>query len=167
MRFALIAVFILFSFLSIAQNVLLLEIQRPFKLKQKRFYPKEEIALKLKGSSKIYRGKIVAIGDSALILTNKKSFDTIVLKKVSRVIVYRSNHVTRVFTSAFAIVGFGLIFIDTFNNTLNHESPLVKPNIVITGLSIAAAGLLLKLYEKKRYRLNKRKRLRVTTIVPY
>ncbi len=166
MRYFLITAFFLSYILSAAQNVLILDIQAPFKLREKRFYIKDEIYFKVKGSRNTYGGKIVVIGDSALILNSGKRFDTIFLKSVPSVIIYRTNHVTNAFSKAFVMAGIGLIFIDTFNNLLHGETPYVKPNIVVTGLCLSAAGILIKIYERKKIHLGKRKNLRIAKIIP-
>lgn len=167
MKCKLLIFFLFIYFFSNAQKTLVLDTERPNKVKHTVFYVKDEISLKLYHDRKTYTGKIVAIGDSALLITTGKTYDTIRVKDIRMLIFNRSNHLTSAFSRAFVIAGFGVMGLDIVNNTLNHESQIVKPRIILTGACLITAGLLIKLYETKRCRLGKRKRLRVAELSPY
>lgn len=166
MKPRLLIILFLYSIILTAQNTLVLTIEKPGRLKQIHFYTKDEIRVKVKNKG-IHSGKILAIGDSAIILAGKSRNDTVLLKNIRVVIFDRTNRVTEAFSKAFTIAGAGLIGVDSFNSLINNESPVVKPRIVITGVSLIGVAILIKLFEKKRCRLGKRKKLKVIDLTPY
>lgn len=159
-------ILLIFSLQATAQKILALDIMRFGKLKRVEYYRGDKIALKVKGSRKIYEGKLVAIGDSGFIVASKKSSDTIRLSHVRMILKSRANHLTEAFSKALVIFGVGFTSLDVVNNLLNNENTIVKPRAVITSACAISAGLLLKLYEIKRHRLGKRKKLTVIDLNP-
>jgi len=157
---------IIFSFSALAQKVLVLDIMRLGKLKRMEYYRGDKIALKVKGSKKIYEGKLAVIGDSGFVLVNRKHADTIKLSNVRMIVRSRANRITDAFSQAFVIFGMGYTTLDVINNLINHESTIVKPRALLTSACFITAGVLLKLYELKRHRLGKRKKLKVIDLAP-
>lgn len=157
--------FLLSHVLTFGQKTLVLQIERPGKVKEKVFYINDEIKLKLKNGRS--SGMIAAIGDSAILLKNSKRVDTVLLKNVRAVIFNRSNHVSDAFAQAFALAGILVVGLDATNNLIHSESPVFKPRVLVVGTSLLVAGALIKLYERKIVRLGKRKRLKVVDLSPY
>ncbi|HXB41409.1 MAG TPA: hypothetical protein VNZ49_12760 [Bacteroidia bacterium] len=161
-----IFLFLLISFFCAAQNTLVLE-TNGFKIKQRHFYRQDEISLKVKSGQKTYSGKIIAIGDSAIIIANKKRSDTIVIKEIRMLIFNRTNRISSAFSKLLIRAGIGIIIIDAFNNVIHDENTIIKPRIVIIGACLVSTGILIKLLEKKRVSLGKRKKLKVINLSPY
>src|ERR1035437_1181458 len=141
-RLLFIFIFFISSLLSYAQKILRLDIQRPFRIKEISFYPKDHITLKVKSSKKIIYGTILAIGDSAIIVSNKKSNDTVAIKQIRLIILNHTNYLTESFSYVFAIAGVGIMAIDAVNNIFNNNTPIIKTSIVKTGIALIAAGII-------------------------
>jgi len=166
-RLLLIIVFFLSFLLSHAQKILRLDIQRPFRIKEISFYTKDRITLKVKSSKKIIYGTILAIGDSGIVVSNKKSSDTVAIKQIRLIILNHTNYLTESFSYVFTIAGVGIMGIDAVNNLLNYESPIIKTSIVKTGVGLIATGIIIKIIPKRRHKIGKRKKLKVTNLSPY
>ena len=163
----LITVFLFFSVSSFAQKILTLYIFRPAHVKQISFYVKDKITLKLKSDKKRYNGTVVAIGDSNLVIANKRSSDTIAINQIRMIILNHSNFLTKSFSNVFPEAGVLVMGLDVVNNLLNHESQIVKPGVVKVGVSLIGAGIFIKLLEKRRHKIGKRKILKVIDLSPY
>jgi hypothetical protein len=161
----LIVFFLLSQTFIFGQKTLVIQIERPGKVKEKVFYQNDFISLKLKNGRS--SGNLLAIGDSSILLKNGSHVDTIALKSVKAVIFNRSNHIIDAFAQAFVIAGILVIGLDATNNLIQSESPIFKPRILIVGSSLAIAGVLIKLYERKIVRLGKRKKLKTVDLRPY
>jgi hypothetical protein len=158
---------LLFFLVSHAQNVLMLDVYKPWGgMKRIHYYPKDEIGLKIKELRHTFRGRILIIHDSSIVIVGREGIDSISIKQIRMIVTDRSNWLTRAFSSFFRTAGVGVIILDTFNNVINNESQLIKPRIVITGASLFAAGMILKLYGTKRYRIGKNKILRIINTSP-
>lgn len=116
-----------------AQKYLQLSVKRNGHTRIHRIYMYETIEYKLKGRSFYHRGKMVNVGDSAIILEN----DSVLMMKDIKAIRYRRDLVPLKMLSAYsARVGIGAFALITANNLILENRPIVNP----------AAGLVSSLF---------------------
>lgn len=160
----LISSLLIFTF-SYAQRVLVIEKIALGKRKQVIFYVKDHIKVKTKKGR--YAGTIVAIGDSAFLLSSAGRYDTIEIKHVKKVIYQRSNRVTAAFSQAFVMAGVLVVGIDSFNSLINNEAQLVHRPVIIAGIWLVSAGLLVKLCERRSRKMGKKNSIHVINLSAY
>lgn len=144
-----------------AQQFLALDVSRVTGFKRIKYYIGDEITFKLKDSHKKQNGKIVSFGDSLFQLENK----TIVNIKEIKVI-YRNNanFVTHGLSRFCLIFGPGFLGLDTFNNLINKRKPLINDMAVKEGAAFVGGGLILKNMMKRRYKLGKKKTIKIVDL---
>jgi hypothetical protein len=78
-------------------------------------------------------------------------------------VVYRNNanFVTKVLGKFCFWFGIGFMGLDTFNNITNKRSPIVNEEAVGEGACFVAAGVIFKQMMKHRYRIGKRRAVKI------
>lgn len=124
----------------------------------KRFhiYQNEEMTFKLKGSSHKYRHTLVDMEDSVLYIETGES---IRLDQIKKIIIDRSNFLTRMLASGFRVAGIGYIGIDAFNNSINAEAPVFKERVLLVGAGLFVIGEIIHMANKRRLRPGRNTRL--------
>jgi hypothetical protein len=72
-----------------------------------------------------------------------------------------SNHLYRLFSSFFYTGGVLFVGLDTFNNFINKDNPVVNQTAVFASASLIVVGFIIKQLSIKRVRVNSRKSLRI------
>ncbi len=153
--------FCMFTTSGLSQKILVLDTHSGFMFKRYRFTPGDKFCIKTNDGHH-YRDTIRALGDSVVVLTK----NTITLQDIRSVYIDRSNIVTRSFSKAFLLFGVGFPALDAFNNFINREQPLFKKPALIEGGAVTSGGLLLKMLQVRKYRLNKRNTLKTIDLSP-
>jgi hypothetical protein len=157
--------FTLFIFLAItsnciAQQFLALDVSGITGFKRIKYYVGDEITFKLKDSNKKHRGKIISFGDSLFQLENKTFVNINNIKSIHR---NNANFVTNGLGRFCLIFGPGFLGLDTFNNLINKRKPLINDMAVKEGAAFVGGGLILKNMMKRRYKIGKRKTIKILT----
>ncbi|MFL5754121.1 MAG: hypothetical protein ACJ76F_11985 [Bacteroidia bacterium] len=139
-----------------------MDISRVTGFKRIKFSANDHFCFRLKNSRKKYCGTIEGLGDSLIVFKGR----TVGIDEIAMVYRDRSNFVTRGLSTFFIGLGIGFVSLDSFNNFINNERPIVKQQALIESASFLAAGLLLKKLGLKRYRIGKRRSLRILDISP-
>lgn len=146
-----------------AQKYLVLDVQKLNGFKRIRFSPGDEFYFRLKNDRKKRGGIISGMGDSLVIFQNSTSVN---INDISRVYRNKSNFVTRKLYKFCLVMGVGFVSLDSFNNAINGETPIVKKQALLESAGFTAAGLLLKMLPVKRYHIGKRRSLKIIDISP-
>lgn len=140
------------------QRFVAMDVSRITGFKRIKYYIGDDIRYKTIETNKRYKGKIVALSDSLIFFENK-SFVNIKDIKV----VYRdnANFVTRGLGRFFLIFGPGFLGLDTFNNLINKRKPIINDLAVQEGAAFTGAGLILDNMMKRRYKIGKRRSIKI------
>ena len=158
MRHILIIVLAICSFMSISQKILEIDIVKFNHFKSIQLFNGSYIEYKLKGESKYRINKMVNMKDSLIIFDNDSS---IALSEIKAIKLRDANYLYRLFSSFFYTGGVLFVGLDTFNNLINHDTPLVNQTAVIASAALISAGFIVKQLSIKRVRINNRKSLRI------
>ena len=126
----------------------------------KRFHISQNntMTYKLKGSTHRQTSVIVDMQDSALYL---ETGEAIYLKDIKKIIMDRSNFLTRKISSFFRVAGIGYIGIDAFNNSINSETPVFKERVLLVGAALFLVGEIIHIANKKRIKIGKNRTLKI------
>jgi len=138
-----------------AQDYLLLtKKNRPYRVK---YYAGDEMRFKLKGEKHYYKALIKGF-ESRKIIFHYYSID---LSEIEVIDVSGKNFTVFSFRSSpgkLLVSGMALLAIDQFNQTVIREEPFgVNGNLAIVGGAISLTGIVLKLIQKKRWKMLKPK----------
>ncbi len=140
------------------QRFVAMDVSRIIGFKRIKYYIGDDIRYKDAETNKRYKGKIVALSDSLIFFENK-SFVNIKDIKV----VYRdnANFVTRGLGRFCLLFGPGFLGLDTFNNIINKRKPIINDLAVQEGAAFVGAGLILDNMMKRRYKIGKRRSIKI------
>lgn len=158
MRSILIFILVLCSSIGVSQKILEIDIARFNHFKPIQFYNGSYIEYKLKGEHRYRINKMVNMKDSLIIFDNDSS---IVLSEIKSIKLRDANHLFRLFSGFFYTGGVLFIGLDTFNNFINKDTPLVNQTALIASAGLIAAGFIIKQLSIKRVRISKHKMLRI------
>ena len=158
MKWILVFIFALCSFVSSAQKILEIDIVRFNHFKPIQLHNGSYLEYKLKGEHKYRINKMVNMKDSLIIFDNDSS---IILSEIKSIKLRDANHLYRLFGNFFYTGGVLFIGLDTFNNFINKDNPLVNQTAVIASVGLIAAGFIIKQLSIKRVRISKHKTLRI------
>ena len=158
MKFSLIIFLLFISSVYFSQDILEIDIVRFNHFKPIQLHNNSLLEYKLKGEHKYRVQKMVVIKDSLIVFDNDSS---IRLSNIKSIKLRDGNHLYRLFSSFFYTGGVLFVGLDTFNNFINHDTPLVNQTALIASASLITAGFLIKQLSIKRIRISKRKSLRV------
>lgn len=108
------------------------------RIKNFKYYPGDEIMLKLSNDSIVRDGIITGIRDSSFVLNNSLNIDISGIEEV-----YREKWFFRFLSESskmFSLVYFGLTGI---NRTINKEYPVYDKESLLISISVYAAGILI------------------------
>jgi hypothetical protein len=142
----------------LAQKSLAIDVFTLGHFKRFHVYQNEELTFKLKGSAHQYRHTLVDMEDSVLYIETGES---IRLDRIKRIIIDRSNFLTRMLASGFRIAGIGYIGIDAFNNSINGETPVFKERVLVVGAALFVVGEIIHVFNKRRLRPGRHTRLQI------
>jgi len=142
----------------VAQKTLVLDVFTLGHFKRVHFYQDESITYKVKGKHHKETHTIIDMEDSILYIETGES---IRLDQIKRIIIDRSNFLTRMLASGLRIAGIGYIGLDAFNNVLNSESPVFKERVLVTGAILLVVGEVIHIANKRRVRIGRNKRLQI------
>lgn len=145
----------------IAQQFLALDVSRVTGFKRIKYYIGDEITFKLKDSHKKQKGKIVFFSDSLFQLEDKTYVNIDNIKVTYR---NNANFVTNGLGRFCLIFGPGFLGLDTFNNLINKRKPLINEIAVKEGAAFVGGGLILKNMMKRRYKIGKRKSIKIVDL---
>lgn len=124
-----------------------------------RFAEGEEIRFRLKGDESYTRGLIQGFGEDNI----RFHYKTINISNITEIDISRKYLVNRSISGASntLFIAAGLYMAtDQFNQTvINNEPAGVSTGTVITSASIVSAGLLLKLFKRNKFKINKGHRI--------
>ena len=130
----------------------------------KRFHvmQNELMTYKLKGSMHKQTHVIVDMEDSVLFIETGES---IRLDQVKKIIIDRSNFLTRMVSSFFRVAGIGYIVIDAVNSAVNSagnaEPHIFKERVLVPGAILFAVGEVIHIANKKRIRIGRHGTLKI------
>ena len=140
-----------------------LEIERTSNTKLIKFYVQDKLTFKLQGDRRKYSGIITELNDSSFVINNKV---IISYKYIGKVIVDNSNHLTRA-ASAFLIgCGAGYMALDAINNAINGNKPILRLIDIEIGVGLVVIGGAIKYFSLKRYKINKKHRIKFIDDTP-
>ncbi|MDP2388439.1 MAG: hypothetical protein Q8M29_18845 [Bacteroidota bacterium] len=140
------------------QRFIAMDVSKVTGFKRIKYYIGDDIRYKTVETNKRYKGNIVALSDSLIFFENK----TVVNIKDIKV-VYRdnANFVTRGLARFCFVFGPGFLGLDTFNNLINKRKPIINDLAVQEGAAFIGAGLILDNMMKRRYKIGKRRSIKI------
>ena len=161
MRQILILVLFLYTSICFSQKMLEIDIVRFNHFKSVQLFTGSYIEYKLKGEHKYRINKMVNMKDSLIIFDNDSS---VVLSNIKVIKLRDANHLFKLFSGFFYTGGILFIGLDSFNNIINHDSPIINQTAVIASAALISAGFIVKQLSIKRIRINSHKSLRIIDI---
>jgi len=159
--------FILFGFsveiTAQSNRFLSLDIERISTTKRIKFYEKDKISLKIKGSKHKIKGIIVSINDTSIFID---STETVLIKNIRKILVDKSNYLTHAASIFISGCGVGYVGLDALNNVINNDKPILRCVDVQIGLGLLAVGQAFRIFSIKRYTINKKHRLKFIDDTP-
>lgn len=153
-----IAICIVCAGQGLSQKILEIDIVRFNKLKTIQLFNNSLLEYKLKGEYHYRINKITNLSDSSILFSN----DSIIrLSQLKAIKLRNGNRLYHLFSNFFYTGGVLFVGLDTFNNAINGETPVVKPLAVYVSAGLIATGFIIKQLSIKRIRINKRKTLRI------
>ena len=146
-----------------SQKILALNVYKWTGAKRIRFYEKDQLTYRVRGSRKCFTHTIVYMQDSLLMFDNGNQVAT---SEIDRIVINHSNFLSRSLSRFLFDVGAGFISLDIFNNFINSDAPIIKSLVVKEGAGLMAAGILLRVLPVKRYRINSHKVLKIIDTSP-
>jgi hypothetical protein len=122
-------------------------------------YPGEEIGYRLKGKVFLRKNTVAHFSqDSTIIFDHAPpvKFDALRTIRFSRHI-----HILTTFKNAFAIAAVGFFALNTVNNLITGNHPVLSEKAAVISGGLAAVSITLRFFEKKRIRIGKRTSLSV------
>jgi hypothetical protein len=141
-----------------AQKSLVVDLYTLGHFKRIHFYQGESITYKLKGS---WHKQIHTLSDMEDSILYIETGESVRLDQIKRIIIDRSNFLTRMLASAFRIAGLGYIGLDAFNNGINAESPVFKDRVLVPGAILFVVGECIYVANKRRIHIGKNRRLQI------
>ena len=119
-----------------AQKLMLIEKRKS--LKNYKYYPGEDIRLKVKPDGKTIEGEIICLTDSTVCIDQYKEvpFDDIMF-------IYRKSSIMRITSGALLLGGVAYWSLDSFNRLINNDSPVILAETTAISGGMIGAGLLL------------------------
>ena len=128
-----------------------------------KYFEQDKIILKVKNSNHKYKGVIVSLNDTALIL-DSTSF--ILYKDIRKILVDKSTSLTHVAAAFITGCGVGYIGLDALNNAINNNKPILRILDVEIGVGLIAIGQAFRVFTIKHYKINKKHRLKFIDDTP-
>jgi len=128
-----------------------------------KFYLQDKITFKLKQDKKKYTGIITDVTETSFTID---STTTVLYTNLNKILVDNSNYLTRA-ASAFLIgCGVGYVGLDALNNAINGNKPILRLLDVEIGAGLVIIGEAIKILSIKRYKINKKHRIKFIDDTP-
>ncbi|MCX6234569.1 MAG: hypothetical protein NT175_07575 [Bacteroidetes bacterium] len=139
-----------------AQKILLVEYAGT--IKNFKYYEGDNIHIRIKNDTAAFhlKGKLTNIRDSTIFIDY---CNEVTITDIDAV--FRERTGIRIAQSAMIISGTGYFIVDTFNRTINKESPLVDQQTAVIGGSITAAGLIMTLFKERKFNIRDKWRVKI------
>jgi hypothetical protein len=134
-----------------------LALDKPGRVKRIRFYMGDELTFKLKGDKTMYSSTIEAVGDSTITIRETQ----IPIKDIA--LIKLPKEAGFINQAIYILPRAGILYFlaDTFNPVFRGGSPDVSRSGIVVGGSFIAGGLILKLLNKRKFRINNYRSLRI------
>lgn len=141
-----------------SQKFIALDVSKVAGFKRIKYSVGDDIRFKLTNDKKKYTERIATFNDSLIYFESKK---VVRIDDIS--VIYRdnANFVTRGLSKFCFRFGPAFLGLDVFNNLINQRKPLVNELAIKEGAAFVGAGLIFKHMLKKRYKIGKRRSLKV------
>lgn len=116
---------------------------------------------KLKGQRFYTVKKIIHMQDSIILFDDNSE---LYLSQLKRIRLRKHNHLVNTFESAFYIAGVGFFSLNTVNNVILSETPIIDQRAALISLGLVATGLGMRELDLKRIRINSIKSLKIISI---
>lgn len=146
-----------------SNRFLSLDIEHPSHTKRIKYYEQDKIMVKLKNDPHKYKGTIMLLNDSAMILD---STSLILYKDIRKVLVDRSNSLTHVAAAFITGCGIGYVGLDALNNAINNDKPILRWIDVEIGIGLVAIGQAFRIFAIRHYKINSKHRLKYIDDTP-
>lgn len=145
----------------LSQKILQINKVRFNNFKKIELFNSDVLEYKLIGEHHYRKNKIADLRDSMILFTNDS---IITLSQIKSIKVRRHARLIKVLATTLVYAGVGLILIDTFNNSINGDKPIVKEQIAIISGSLMLGGFLSSQLMIKRIKINKRNTLKIINL---
>ena len=149
--------------LVVAQRFLALDVYKWTGAKRFRFHENEKLSFSVLDNGKVFTHTLLHIYDSVIVFDNGAE---VPLKNIDKIVVNRSTIVSHGLSKFLIDIGAGYMVLDAFNNSVNGETPILKKQVIETGLGCMIAGKIISLLPIRRYRINARRTLKVIDVTP-
>ncbi|MBC7921140.1 MAG: hypothetical protein H7Z75_08600 [Ferruginibacter sp.] len=135
-----------------------LALDKPGRMKRIRFFVGNEITFRLKGDPVTYHDVIAAVDDSSFTIFGTK----VPLREVDRIVVRNQGWFLNQGAALLPLAG-GIYFLaDNLNPVLSGDGGFaIHRGSVVVGAGLVGAGLILRIFQVRQHKMNKRKQLRV------
>jgi hypothetical protein len=135
-----------------------LVLDKPGRVKRLRFPVGSQLTFQIKEDRTIYTDEITAVDDSSFTISDIR----VRIGDVDRIIVRRKNGFVGQVSKKLIQAGVLYFLLDNFNPIfLGRRELSVSQGSLIVGAAFVGPGLLLKLFQRKTYRIGERRRLHV------
>ena len=141
-----------------SQKFLALDVYKLGEMKRIRFYEKDQLTFRFRDGRKFFTHTIVRFEDSTIIFDAKLE---LTVSEIECIRVDRSTFVTHGLSHFLTDIGIGFIVLDSFNNLLNKEAPVVKTQTLKEGIPLIISGLIIKRMMIRKYRIGERRKLKI------
>jgi hypothetical protein len=121
----------------------------------------ELFEFRLKGKNNYIKKKIVHMQDSIIVFDDNS---VIFLSQLKNIRLRMHNHLVNTFQAAFLVAGIGFISLNTVNNIIAGETPVVDEQAVWISLALVGTSFLVRELGIKRIHLNDKKTLKIISI---
>ena len=146
-----------------SNRFLSLDIERISNTKRIKYFEQDKISFKLKNSRHKYKGIIVSLNDTALIID---STGFILYKNIRKISVDKSNSLTHVASAFISGCGIAYVGLDALNNAINSDKPILRWLDIEIGVGLVAVGQAFKIFTVRHYKINKKHRLKFIDDTP-
>ena len=121
----------------------------------------EILEYKLKGDLMFHKAKLIALSDSTLVFNDNIEVKWSQLKAMR---VNLNNHLIAPLSFIFLVGGIGFLPLNTLNNVIIGDEPILSLNAAYVSASLIAASYLVKSLGRKRIRIKNSTYLKVLTL---
>jgi hypothetical protein len=147
-------ILLFFVFPIMGQPILILENSSNFK--NHKYYPGDDIILKITGEKAKIADEIVALGDSVILLAQYGEVRITVIEAF-----LRENWLVRIVRGLTLIGGTAYLAVDSFNRLINQEGPVIQQETLIISGSMVAFSFALAPFNYRKIKLGDRWKVRV------
>lgn len=144
-----------------AQQVLRISWTSPFGPRDCEIYSGEVLDFKLKSERRFQKQKILAMGDSMILLADGSR---VYLHQIKTIRFRKRMRLAETFGGFFMGLGFMFIVLDTANNGITGKEEIVNKEAVVISAALCGTGLLLKQLNRKRLRLKGKRTMQIIDV---